>query len=396
MPPSAPVQAQQGQAKQQPQMAPWPFPVGVLETVNLSDYDQTKTMSTGAVQFPDVQVQPDGWTRGIWFDINGVCTSNTNTVTFNGDAAAGTGAPFSAINTVLFRDTGGEQIFGPFNGYDWMTTNKFGAYHAVGDPRNDFNYSTTTGSATNSGSFHFTLYLPLEISAADAFGDVENRSENSIYRVQLTLEQSSVVYGQAPTNLPAVEITTTQDSYTEPVAAMALSGRPIAEAPPSPGTLQYWKQEDDSSIPGSGAHSSLITNGIGNGFRNLIFKLIRTSGTRANGTTDWPNPQELDLGTTRVRNLYKKTWQDRMVRQYGFIATPGTSDVANGLEAGVFVLPFTHDTQNGVGNESRRKYLRTKPGNTLKLRGTYGNAGVLYMTENYVVPKNNDFSQVVR
>jgi hypothetical protein len=192
-----------------------------------------------------------------------------------------------------------------------------------------------------------------------------------------------------------VEITTTQDSYTEPVAAMALSGRPVAQAPPSPGTLQYWKQEDDASIPGSGAHSTLITNGIGNGYRNLIFKLIRTSGTRANGSSDWPNPQELDLGTTRIRNLYKKNWQDRMVRNYGFTGA-NAADTANGLEAGIFVLPFTLDTSLVPGDESRRKYLRTKPGNTLKLRGTYGNAGTLYMTENYIVPRNNDFSQIVR
>ena len=68
-----------------PVAAPWPFPVGVLDTQNASDYDQTKTMSTGTVQFPDVQVQPDGWTRGIWFDVNAVATSNTNTVTFNSD-----------------------------------------------------------------------------------------------------------------------------------------------------------------------------------------------------------------------------------------------------------------------------------------------------------------------
>lgn len=397
MPPSAPPQAQapaQG-AKQAAPVQPWPFPLGVLDTQNASDYDQTKTMSTGTVQFPDVQVQPDGWTRGIWFDVNGVATSNTNTVTFNSDAAAGSGAPFTAINTVLFKDTGGEQIFGPFNGYDWMTTNKFGGYFEVGDPRADYNYSTTTGSATNSGSFHFSLYLPIEISAADALGDVENRSENSIYRVSLTLEQSSVVYGQAPLNLPAVEVKTTQDSYTEPVAAMSLSGRPVSEAPPSPGTLQYWKQEDDSSIPGSGAHSSYITNGIGNGYRNILFKLIRNSGTRANGTSDWPDPQELDLGTTRIRNLYKKTWQDKIVRTYGF--TGGASaDVAQGLENGVFPLWFDLDTGQQPGNESRRKYLRTKPGNSLKLRGTYANAGVLYITSNYIVPRNNDFSQIVR
>jgi hypothetical protein len=393
MPPSAPPQGAPQGKQAAPAMAPWPFPVGVLDTQNASDYDQTKTMTTGTVQYPDVQVQPDGWTRGIWFDVNGVTAANAATVVFNGDAAAGTGAPFSAINTVLFKDTGGEQIFGPFNGYDWMTINKFGGYFEVGDPRADFNYLATAGAGSTGGSFHFSLYLPLEISAADSLGAVENRSENSIYRVSLTLESSTVVYGTAPTTLPNVEIRTTQDSYTEPVAALSLSGRPAAQAPPSPGTLQYWKQE--SAVVPAAAFSSLITNGIGNGYRNIIFKLIRSAGTRANGTSDWPDPQELDLGTTRVRNLYKKTWQDKMIRAYGF--TGGTStDAALSLENGVFVQWFSLDTGLEPGNESRRKYLRTKPGNTFKLRGTYGSAGTLYVTSNYVVPRNNDFSQIVR
>jgi hypothetical protein len=379
-------------AKAAPVMNPWPFPVGVLDTQNASDYNETVTMGASASRFPDVKVEPDGWLRGLWFDIAGVVTGNTSTVTFAGDTAAGTGAPFSAINTVLFRDTGGEQIFGPFNGFDWENTNKFGAYHAQGDPRADLNYSTTnSSSATGAGSFHYTLYLPLEISAADALGDVENRSENSIYRVELTLEQSSVVYTTAPSSLPVVTIMTTQDSYTEPVAAMALSGRPVSSAPPSPGTLQYWKQEDDT-MPGTSS-STLITNGIGNGYRNIIFKLIRSSGTRANGQSDWPSPIELTLGTSRVRNLYIKPWMDKAGR--AFQLTSATADTANGWENGVFPMWFTQDVGIKPGDEARRKYLRTKTGNTFKVRGTFANAGTLYITSNYLVPRNNDFSQIV-
>lgn len=388
------TQAAQGQPQAPAAPArPWAFPVGVLGTENANDYDQVKQMLAAAVQFPDVQVAPDGWTRGLWFDITGTTAGNSAAVAFNGDAAAGTGAPLNAINTVLFRDTGGEQIFGPFNGYDWLTTNKFGGYFQIGDPRADLNYSAVTGSGATGGSFHFTLYLPLEISASDSLGAVENRSENSIYRVSLTLEQSSVVYATAPTVLPNVEIKCTQDSYTEPVAAMALSGRPVAEAPPSPGTLQYWKQEDDSGITGGGAHSTLLTNGIGNAYRNIIFKLIRANGTRANGTADWPDPQEVTLGTSRVRNLYKKTWQDKTQRAFGLVSV--TPDAANGPENGIFVLWYDQDGSPIPGDELRRRYQRTKTGNTFKLRGTYGNAGTLYMTENYIVPRNNDFSQIV-
>ncbi len=382
--PPAPAPAQGKNAAPPP--APWPFPVGVLGTENASDYDQTLTMTAGAQRFPDVKVEPDGWCRGIWFEFDMVTAGNAATVVFKEDG------PMSAVDTVLFRDTGGEQIFGPMNGYDWHTTNKFGAYQARGDCRGDLTFTAVTGSGGTGGSFHFTLYLPLEISTADSLGAVENRSENSIYRVELTLAASANVYSTAPTTLGAIRVLTVQDSYTEPVAAMALSGRPVSSAPPSPGTLQYWKQEEDTAIP-AGTHSSLITNGIGNGYRNIIFKLLRAGTSRANGDADWPDPQQVTLGTSRTRNLYKKTWKNKMGRDYDLVST--TADAANGPENGVFVMGFTRDVGISPGDEARRRYQRTKTGNTYKIRGTYGTAGVLWITANYVVPRGNDFSQVV-
>lgn len=375
-----------GSGAAQPILPPWPFPVGVLDTQNASDYQEVKTMTAGTVKFPDVKVEPDGWTRGIWFDFNMVTAGNAATVAFTADGS------FAAIDTVLFRDTGGEQIFGPFGGYDWACSNKFGAYHQVGDPRNDPDYIVTAGAGATGGSFHFNLYLPLEVSVADALGDVENRSENSIYRVELTMAASTAVYSTPPTTLGTMTITTTQDSYTEPVAAMALSGRPVSSAPPSPGTLQYWKQEDDSSIPAS-SHSTLITNGIGNGYRCIVLKLLDGSATRSGGEANWPSPLEITLGTSRVRNLYSKTWRTKIARDFGLGGA--TMDAAKGLENGVRLLWFNRDVGMAPGNEARRRYLRTKTGNTFKIKGTYGGAGHLFMTSNYVVPRDNDFSTVV-
>lgn len=379
-------QQQGGQQAQAPVMAPWAFPVGVLGTENSSDYDQTLTMTAATQRYPDVKIEPDGWLRGVWFDFNMVTAGNAATVAFTEDGV------FRAIDTVLFRDTGGEQIFGPFDGYDWMTINKFGGYQARADPRGDMTFTAIAGAGATGGSFHFTLYLPLEIAAADALGDVENRSENSIYRVELTMGTSASVYSTPPTTLGAMEIRTVQDSYTEPVAAMALAGRPVSSAPPSPGTLQYWKQEEDTAIP-AGTKSSLITNGIGNGYRNIIFKLKRGNTSRVNGQADWPDPQQITLGTTRTRNLYKKTWMDKTGRAFDLVSL--TPDAANALENGVFVMWFNQDVGISPGDEARRKYQRTKTGNTYKIRGTYGNAGFLYITSNYIVPRGNDFSQIV-
>ncbi len=385
--PQAPAKSapQGGQTPNAPVLAPWSFPVGVLGTENQSDYQNSLTFTAAVQNFPDVKVQPDGWLRGMWFDVAGVSAGNSATVAFQPDA------PFAAIDTVLFRDTGGEQIFGPFNGYDWMTTNKFGAYHAQGDPRADNQFTAITGSGGSGGTFHMSLYLPLEIAAADALGDVENRSENSIYRVSITLAASATVYSTAPTVAPVVTVTTTQDSYTEPVAAMSLGGRSVSTAPPSPGTLQYWKQEQ-VAVPAA-AFSALITNGIGNGYRNVIFKLVRNAGTRANGDADFPDPFEVTLGTTRTRLYKKATWKDKTQRHFEFVGT--TNDSALNLENGVFPMIFTQDVGIKPGDEARRRYQRTKTGNTYKTRGTYANAGLLSITSNYIVPRGNDFSQVV-
>jgi hypothetical protein len=372
-------------ANQGPILAPWPFSVGVLGTENASDYDNTRQMGAAVVRFPDVRVEPDGWLRGIWFDFDMVTAGNAAAVAFAADA------PWSAIDTVLFKDTGGEQIFGPFGGYDWFTINKFGGYFAQGDPRADINFSVTTGGGATGGSFHCALYLPLEITAADSLGDVEHRSENSIYRVELTMAASASVYTTPPTTLGNLQIRTTQDAYTEPVAAMALAGRQISTAPPSPGALQYWKQE--APVVNAGVQPALITNGIGNGHRNILFKLVRNAGTRANGDADWPDPFEVTLGTTRIRNLRKNTWISKMSRAYELFST--TVDTANGRENGVFPLWFNQDVSLDPGNEARRRYLRTKTGNTFKTRGNYGNAGTLFITSNYVVPRANDFATVV-
>lgn len=364
----------------------WPFPVGVLGTENLAEYDNTKTMTAATLKFPDVRVEPDGWLRGLWFDFNLVTAANAAVVVFAADA------PFSAIDTVLFRDTGGEQIFGPFGGYDWMVVNKFGGYQAQGDPRADVNFSVTAGvGAGLGGSAHWCLYLPLEIASADALGDVENRSENSIYRVEVTMAAGASVYTTPPTALPTLQIQTLQDAYTEPVAAMALSGRPVSTAPPSPGTLQYWKQE--APLVPAGTGFALITNGIGNGYRNIHLKLVRNAGTRANGDADFPDPLEVTLGTTRIRNLRKATWITKQSRAYQL--TSATADTAQGRENGVFPLWFNQDVSLKPGNEARRRYQRTKTGNTFKVRGNFGNAGTLFITSNYVVPRGNDFSQVV-
>ena len=365
--------------KAAPAAQPWPFPVGVFDEEIENSYDQTVTATTAAVQFPDVQIEPDGWSRGWWFDFNIVATnSNTNTVVPAADF------PFNSVNTVLLKGTNVPQTFGPFDGYDWQNVNKYGGYQPVGDPRADQGYSVTTGTSTAGGSAHYILYLPLEVSQHDALGDLQNQSDNSVYRVAITQESTTTMYTTAPTGAVTCTLQVVQDSYSEPVAALALSGRPVMNAPPVPGTRQCWQQEDDSGIVAS-SHTTKITNGIGFAYRNVVLKLESTAGSRATGETYWGDPYEVWLGGTRLKYYKQSIWKAKTGRTFGL--TSQTADSANGPENGIRLLWWDSDVNKGPGNEARRKYLRTQDGNVFKLVATYSGAGTLYMTSNYVIPR---------
>ena len=376
-PAKAPAPSGGGQA-QAPQLAPWPFPVGVFDEEIQNSYDQTVTATTATVQFPDVQIEPDGWSRGWWFDFSYTAANSTATVVPSADF------PFNGVNTVLLKGTNVPQTFGPFNGYDWQNIDKYGGYQDQGDPRADEGYSVTTGTSATAGSAHFVLYLPLEISQADALGDLQNQSDNSIYRVAVTQESTAVMYTTAPSGAVTCTLTVEQDSYSEPVAALALSGRTIMNSPPVPGTRQCWQQEDDSGIVAS-SHTTKITNGIGFAYRNVILKLVNSSGSRSAGEGYYPDPYEVWLGGTRIKYHKNSIWKAKHSRFFSYIST--TADAANGPENGIRVMWWDSDVNTGPGNSARRKLLRTQDGNVFKLVGSYGGTGTLYMTSNYVIPR---------
>jgi hypothetical protein len=395
------------QAPAQAQVPAWPFPVGVFDEEIQNAYDNTVTATTSAKSFPDVQIEPQGWLRGAWFDFNIVATNTTTTTVISHEDY-----PFNAVNTVLLKGTNVPQTFGPFGGYDWGNVNKYGGYQPVGDPRNDQGFTnvsaataTSSSTATNAGSAHWAFYMPFEVSAHDALGDLQNQSDNSIYRVAVTLESTSVMFptgvGTIPSGTITCELTVEQDSYSEPAAALALSGRPVQSAPPLPGTRQCWQQENDTGVPAS-SYTTKVTNGIGYAYRNILFKFIRTgsytvggAGTRGGGEADFPDPIEFWLGGTRVKRLKSALWKTKMSRRYDY--STQTADAARGPENGVRVLNWNQDIGLKPGNEARRKFFRTQDGNRFAVIGTWGHAGTLWMTSNYVIPRGGpaNNSQIV-
>lgn len=381
MPGSAPIHGKGGPQQQAAPPAPQQmFRVGTFQQ-ETNDYDQSKTMTTSAQQMPNYTLTPNGWLRGLWFLVECVTSANAATVAFAADG------PFSVIDKVTFKDVGNREVFGPISGYDWLTVMKFGGYHFVGDPRSDIVYSATTGAGATGGSFVFVMYLPLEIVQRDALGGLENKSSSSSYRVELFMSAGSAVYSTPPTTLGTVRVRIVEDGYTEPDAVDGM-GRPLPQAPPAAGTVQYWVSENAALSAGSASY--LVQNGLGYSLRNLIFKMVDANSSRATGDADWPDPVTLSFGKVQLTQRYKKVWLSMMAKDYGLTST--STDASLGRELGVYPYWLTRDFALKPGAELRNAYLSTKPGNVLQWQGSIGGSGThtLYTLVNYVVPPAND------
>lgn len=378
--PSAPAR-QPAKGKQQVAIKPYPFPVGVYEST-VQDYDNTVTLGSSPVLAPLWNVSPTGWARGFWLDF--LFTSTTGTVT----SATGD-MPFAGVQKITLYDLGGE-VVQQLLGYEWMITNKFGGYFDVGDPRADLTYSYTTGAG---GVAHFINYLPFEVVSRDALGTVQNESKPG-WKVEIYLDANGVA--QAASTAGNCRVRGYIDSYTEP-ASSAPNGRPFAQSPPLPGSLQYWKSEN-VSLP-SGTVKYDLTNGVGFPIRNLIY-YVRDAGnsTRATADANWMDPSTLLVGNVNYFTRSKNLWISKLSKDFGMngygTAIPA-ADTAMGRENGVFPVWFTKDLTNAPGAELRFKYLDTQVNSLVRITGSMGGTTTFFVLSNWLAtPSKNRYALI--
>lgn len=372
-------------AKTAPPARPYPFPVGVYDS-GTQDYDDTKTMTANPQMMSPWNISPTGWLRGLWFDFTMTTAGNAAATAFVADPTAG---GFCGIQKVTLYDLGGEVVFSLL-GYEWLLCNKFGGYFAVGDPRADITFSQTTGAGATGGSFHFLLYLPFEAVERDGLGVVQNESKPG-WRVELWMDSSAQTYSVAPTALGSLRVQGYADSYTEPAAA-APNGRPFAQTPPLPGTLQYWKSENQGLAAGSAKYD--LTNGIGFPIRNIVY-YVRDAGnsTRATADANWPNPATLLIGNVNYFTRSKNLWISKMSKAFDFAslgATVPAVDTPKGRENGVFPVWFTEDMIGAPGSELRFKYLDTRVNSLVRFTGSFGGTTTFYALVNWLATPSRD------
>lgn len=379
---------------------PYPFPVGVYESL-VQDYDNTVTLGatvaawTSQVQAPLWNISPTGWMRRLWFDFTLFFGSLNAAGSFAGDA------PWSLVQKVTLYDLGGEVVL-QLLGYEWFLINKFGGYFEIGDPRADLTYVTNpaAGNSQASPAARFILVLPLEAVMRDALGVVQNESKPG-WKVELWLDTAAntVSGGTAFTSTattPQVRIRGYIDSYTEPAAA-APNGRPFAQSPPVPGSLQYWKSENNALPSGTAKYD--LTNGIGFPMRNIIYYVRDASNsTRATADANWPDPATLLIGNVNYFTRGVNLWKSLFSRYYGFAAVSTSvpaADSACGRENGVFPVWFTSDFATHPGDELRFKYLDTQVNTLVRLTGSFGATTTLFALTNWLAtPSKNRYALI--
>jgi hypothetical protein len=374
-----------------PPARPYPFPVGVYES-GTQDYDNSVTQLATPLQMPLWNISPTGWLRGLWFDFTITTASNAATVVFNPDPTAG---GFGGVQKVILYDLGGEVVVS-LAGYEWIIMNKFGGYFEVGDPRADITFSQTAGVGGGlGGSAHYLLYLPLEAVARDSLAVVQNESKPG-WKIELWIDSSAQTYSTPPTTLGSVRVRGYADSYTEPAAA-APNGRPFAQTPPLPGTLQYWKSENQGLPSGNARYD--LTNGIGFPIRNVIY-YVRDAGnsTRATADANWPDPATVLLGNINYFTRSKNLWIGKMSRAFALSnlgASSPAADAAQGRENGVFPVWFTQDMSSHPGDELRFKYLDTQVNSLVRFTGTFGGTTTFFALVNWLAtPSKNRYALI--
>lgn len=126
---------------------------------------EAQTIAAGAIRI-ERNVEGSGFVYGIMLDVVATAAANAAAVAFLEDA------PWSALDTVVFRDVNGELI--NLNGFDLFVANLAQKNYATRFLDASALFSTVSGAVATGGSFAFLLRIPLGLNRRDLIGIMGN------------------------------------------------------------------------------------------------------------------------------------------------------------------------------------------------------------------------------
>ena len=347
-----------------------PFTIASRAMTRFSYSFGTTALGTGMTHLPIGQIPAVGYLRKLQLKVTVATTGGTG---FPGDM------PFNIISSVAFNTSSGNPLLVPSTGYDLYLMNKY-AHPQVTSPYSDpkyISYATTSGTAAT-----FYLDIPFELDPETALGSIPALASNRAYQLNISLAPYTAVTAATAGN---VTIEALAYYWSEPPATSA-AGISQESQPQGLGTINQWQLDTAPLTPGD---KFVKLNNTGNFMRCAIFVLRNAAGARVDA--DWPALSELYLDNEPMFYLLKADWQRAMRQQFGLAAT--AMDAANGLDTGVYVIPFDTLTGSLSGDpaNTRSQYLPTLDSSQLQLRGTsFGaNASTLQILTNSVIPQSS-------
>jgi hypothetical protein len=297
--------------------------------------------------------------------------------------------PFCALQNVKVEQPNGQTMYQVSSAYSSAMIHKYGGYAGHNDPRafNNFAYSTGSGTAP---TFTFGFRIPFELNIRDALGALPNKDANAPFNLYLTLNTLANVYGGSPTT-PTIRVRVYLEAWDQPPTE--LDGQAVETTPPNMNTLQRWTEQPIAV--NSGQFDAQLKR-LGNYIRMIIPILRRSSSTRANGDSDWPDPLQIVLDEDTKDNVPKYLWLRDIYEKWGYGSiTPGgasAADAVGGHDNGVFPYDYCHEWDGTVGHETGDLYLPTIESEAYIFRGSWGNNGTMTTLVNEVLPQGNIFT----
>lgn len=354
-------------------------------TFRTAKLQTTSQLLTASSQQVDVVIEGSGYVYGLDLHVFAITAGNAAATAFQEDG------PWSALDTVVFRDVNGELV--NVSGYHLRLAKMYAGYEKFKDapvrveaaPSADTAniFLATTGAGATGGSFRFHAWVPVGLNRRDLRGILGNQDKAQKYSLRSDLAASASIYSVAPTTLPTANIERVYENYSVPAAANA-NGAPQAQFPEDFGILHYTTQSVSPTAPVGGSTINHYLARLGNTVRLLIL-VARQNGSRSTAETNQPTQIQFNLGDTPLFVEPAAYRRMLMWRRYGF-------DAPNG----VFVYDFMTDIIGIAGDELGDDYLFTNGLVNAQFLVTYPTAfgstnnSLTIITDDMVIPPTVD------
>lgn len=381
----APAKGQAKGGKAQQVVAARPFVTGT-RTLESEVYNQTVTQSTSTQTLTPYEFQVDGYLSGALIRVTATTAGNSAATAFQADG------PFSVLQSVIVEDIGGKQVLGPLDGWKLYVLNRFGGFVYQADAKANGVYTVTTGSGATGGSYRFVLRVPIQVRRRDAMGSLPNRNASATFKLKLTINTSATVYSTAPTAAASINVQIQQHGWATS-DNRDYKGNAVSPTPNGVGSLMYTDVETIQLSSGSFNQRMSTFGGL---LRVLIFELRDSTGSRAQGESDFPSLFEMEIDKVKTFSRSPLTWEYQMSEDWGLNASAEATATANTKPDGIFVLHWLDDFGLAPGAENGFRYQALTPSTAVQLIGTIGGSGAhtLAITKNYLSPVNDDPRQL--